>query len=200
MLFKVNEDIIQVIQENLSFLRFNESTLHYVEELYFSKDGRLQSPWSDNEPTIIYRLMSSWDVDKSQFESNPEVFLSTTKDLFDDTLSKTFQQVHHLFLLGKKDSLQMTELSNWKVQADFLELQGLQPYLRCCKYVVNIPCSTLNLNVIKLIDTDEFFVELSEIKPSPSLKQDVIKKLHLVNEVNETLVERVFNRLTSEVS
>lgn len=200
MLFKVHDDIIKVIQENLSFLRFNESTLHYVEELYFSKDGKLQSPWSDNELTIIYRLMSSWDVDRSQFESNPETLLSTTNELFDDTISKTFQHVHHIFLLGKKDSLQMTELSNWSVQANFLELQGLQPYLRCCKYVVNIPCSSLNLNVIKLIDTDEFFVELSEIKPRPKLKQDVIEKLHLVDEINETLVERVFNRSISEAS
>lgn len=165
MIFEVDLSILDKIFEKLYYLRFNDASFNYIEELYFSEDGRLETPWTPPyEESIIYRLAASWpkpsDMD---FERNFESFKTRCADFFDETKAKTLSDLKKFLLVGTKDDLQATEIANWAVIDRLLDRTTLDFYLQLSRWLIRIPCGNVNINLVKIPKIETLFLEITPV-------------------------------------
>lgn len=204
MIYKVSENILEEIVKQFPYIRYNDTQFYSLEEDFYTPKGQLKEPWPEDTSTVIHRMTASLPISEPKFEEDPKSLLQTSKEFFDIDVPKTLVGARHILLLGKKNKLEFTELSNWKVVSDLLNLQGLDVSLTCSRFLIRIPCGLLNLNITKLFNTNETYLEVTMVEPDADYQlKDLVQRLNLTEPMSVTWADicyKQINRSNAEES
>lgn len=202
MIFKLKSNFLKDLTNKLPYLRYNDTQFYYIEENYFSKDGKKEETWVNPKESIIHRLTAniSLNTDKINFEENKKDFLDFCNNFFDNTKTKTFSNVKNFLMVGEINNLKFSEISNWEVLEELLYKENLKEYFYLNRYLIRIPCGSLNLNIIKIEEFDELYLEITEVVSNAQEKLNLIKDLDLNNQINESWVNLKLNHSISAES
>lgn len=202
MLFKLQKKFLEDLIIKLPYLRYNDTNFYYIEESYFSKNGEKEKTWVNPKESVIHRLTANipLNAEKVNFEENKKDFINFCNNFFDNSRTKTFANLKNFLIIGNLDNLKYSEISNWKVIEDLLYKTGLKEYFSINRYLIRIPCGSLNLNIIKIEEFEDLYLEITEISPSEQEKLNLIKDLALNNQINDTWVSLKINHSISEES
>lgn len=185
MVYKVNKNIIKKILEELPFLRYNDTRFFAIDEFYYSKSGKKEIPWNEPKEAIVHRIVSEIKLEKCEFEENKDAFIDFLDYLFDESKPKMFEYAKHVLMTGEQSNVLATEITFWPVVETIFEKVDLSPYLTCNRILARIPCGMLNLNLTKLNNSNDFYLEITSL----NLDYESLDKLKRDLELDEPITE-----------
>lgn len=197
MIFKVTDKILDKIKAELPYLRYNETNFVYMEEQYLSKNGKVEAPWKNPKEAIIHRVSAEFPKNEAMdFEKDFNSFKDYCRLFFDESQAKTLSNLKHFLFIGDKDHLNATEVANWSVVADLLDKTDLDEYLSFGRYLIRIPCGEWNINIIKLANGSDLYLEITAVWIN---EESDVEKLHqilsLTNPLDLSWAEIAINHL-----
>lgn len=158
MIFKVKNNILDVILDKLPFLRYNDTQFLYREEQLYGN-------------IILRRIEGKLDI-IGDFEKEPNVFESLCEGFFDPKLSKTFENTkNYLFVGSTLNDLKVTAIPDWNVIAELFKKINLSCKLSYSRYIISIPCGMLNLNIVKFDKDNDIYLEILNFNKDENIEK-----------------------------
>lgn len=180
MIFKIDFSLIDLLLEKYPYIRYNDSEFYSIEESYYSKNKKEEIPWQKPKDVIIHRRTSNFIKDfKIDFEKDSETLKDFLKFFLDFDISKTFQNIRHYLIIGKKDSLKASEIINWIPIEEILNKGKYFEYLYMARILVRIPLGPLNINIVKILNVPDLFLEITSINREKENVDSLIQTLEL---------------------
>lgn len=186
MIFKIENNFLQNLVKILPYIRYNDTQFYLVEESYYSIDGKKEIPWRNPKQSIIHRLTAeiSLNKEKVDFEKDLNTFLDFCDYFLDSTKTKTYTNIKHTLLKGTREGLKYSIIYNWNTLEELFEELNLKEYFYLNRFLIKIPYGSLNLNITKIENIKDLFLEIIELDPNQDL-QKIIKDLNLNNSINK---------------
>jgi len=191
MIYKVAEDIIEILTKKLPFIRYGDARFFDLEESYYSVAGKKEIPWKNPKESIVHRLTAYIELNpkENNFDKNKKDFINFCNCFFDNSIPKTFSNAKHFLLVGDRENVQATEVAIWNVVEEAFNKANLHSYFDCSRLLINIPCGSLNLYVTKLVNSNDFYIEITSEDPDSNELDILINTLNLTNEIEESWAE-----------
>lgn len=186
MIYKIEFDIFNKLLEKYPYIRYNDSEFYSIEESYYSKNKKEEIPWQKPKEVIIHRRTASFIKDsKIDFEKDPESLKDFLKFFLNFEVAKTFQGIKHFLIIGKKNSLMASEISNWIPLETILNKGKYFEYLYMARILVRIPLGPLNINIVKILDVPDLFLEITSVNNEKENINSLIQTLELKNGIDK---------------
>lgn len=195
MIFKVNYDIFNTILDKLPFLRFNDTSFVCLWEEYLSKNGQEEEPWINPEDVLIHRITASRQIPQTlDFEKDFEAFKSFCREFLSSNSTMSLCNLSHYILIGKQYDLKASQIANWEVCSALFDRCKLKAYLELDRCLIRIPCGSLNLNIVKFLDKEELYLEITSLDESSTKElQKLQGDLQLSNPLYTTWTDLYLN-------
>lgn len=190
MIFKLHS--LQQLVSKMPFLRYNDCKFFLLVEDYYKLTTSISKfkPWKMQEPTTCHRCTCQLDVQPQDFEKDIKSFIDFTNLFFQQTTTQSFSNIHHFLLRGvSQEDLQMSEVSDWLVIHDILVQTGLEVELTNIRRLVRIPCGPLNLNIIKIENDINIYLEVTGDIENTELVENLKTTLGLGQEIHQNWTE-----------
>lgn len=178
MIFEVKNNFLKSLTEKFPYIRYNDTQFYLIEEAYYSKGGKKEIPWKAPEQSTVHRLTAELPLDREKinFEKDLTSFVNFCNYFLDNTKTKTYTKLTHTLLRGLKNDLKYTVISNWSVLEDLFEELDLKEYFYLNRFLIRVPCGSLDLNIIKIENIEKLFLEIVDLdsnQDSQKLKKDL---------------------------
>lgn len=190
MIYKIDFSFLDTLTNKLPFLRYNDTQFYFLQEAYYSNRGKKETPWRKPKSVIIHRLTAEKtfkdDTKGLDFENHKDLFIKCCTDFLDKDKSKTLINLKHFLLIGEKNNLKATEISNWEIIEELFKKVDYKDYLNFGRYLIRIPCGSLNLNIVGFAEGNQkdLFLEITQIVDNQKDLKSIQKDLELKNPIN----------------